>query len=102
MAEKVVMIALSPTMDDGKIQKWNIKEGDKVSNGQVICEVETDKSVMDYEAFNEGVVLKIVVGEGGKAKVGQTIAVFVRRERTSLLLSRKNSLSQRQQSQHLQ
>ncbi len=75
MAEKIVMIALSPTMEDGKIHTWSIKEGDDISQGQVICEVETDKSTMEYESLNEGKVLKIIVPEGGSATVGQTIAI---------------------------
>lgn len=76
MAEKVVMIALSPTMNDGKIHRWQVKEGDTVELGQVLCEVETDKSTMEYESINEGRVLKILVQEGGSARVGQSIAIF--------------------------
>ncbi len=76
MAEKVLMIALSPTMETGTLVKWHKKEGDKVSSGDVLCEVETDKATMDYESSTEGTLLKIVLPEGGQAPVGGTIAVI--------------------------
>jgi pyruvate dehydrogenase E2 component (dihydrolipoamide acetyltransferase) len=76
MAEKVLMIALSPTMETGTLAKWRKKEGDKVSSGDVICEVETDKATMDYESSVEGTLLKIVLPEGGQAAVGKTIAII--------------------------
>ena len=76
MAEKVLMLALSPTMETGTIAKWSVKEGDSVGSGDVLCEVETDKAVMDYESMQEGIVLKILLPEGGEAKVGDTIAII--------------------------
>jgi pyruvate dehydrogenase E2 component (dihydrolipoamide acetyltransferase) len=76
MAEKVPMTALSPTMEEGTITSWSAKVGDEISAGDVLCEVETDKASMEYEATQEGVLLKIVVSEGGNARVGQTIAVL--------------------------
>lgn len=76
MAEKVPMTALSPTMEEGTISGWSAKEGDEISAGDILCEVETDKASMDYEATQEGTLLKIVVPEGGQAKVGQTIAIL--------------------------
>jgi pyruvate dehydrogenase E2 component (dihydrolipoamide acetyltransferase) len=76
MAEKVMMIALSPTMEEGSIVSWSKQEGDKVSSGDVICEVETDKASMDYESTQEGTLLKIVVGDGKTASVGETIAIL--------------------------
>ncbi|MBE3064781.1 MAG: 2-oxo acid dehydrogenase subunit E2 [Spirochaetes bacterium] len=76
MAEKVLMIALSPTMETGTVVRWRKKEGDQVKSGDVICEVETDKATMDYEASAEGTLLKIVLAEGGQAKVGDLIAVL--------------------------
>lgn len=76
MAEKVVMLALSPTMDEGTIVKWNVKVGDSVALNQVICEVETDKATMEYESVNEGTILKLVKLEGQGAKVGSTIAII--------------------------
>lgn len=76
MAEKVLMLALSPTMETGTIAKWHKQEGATVASGDVLCEVETDKAVMDYESVQTGILLKIVLPEGGEAKVGETIAVI--------------------------
>ncbi len=76
MAEKIPMTALSPTMEEGTITSWNKKEGDTIAAGDVLCEVETDKASMDYEATQEGTLLKIVVTEGNNATVGQTIAIL--------------------------
>lgn len=76
MAEKVQMLALSPTMTEGTIASWKLKEGDEVKKGAVLCEVETDKAVMDYEAVTSGVLLKIITGEGEKAAVGDVIAII--------------------------
>lgn len=76
MAEKLQMIALSPTMEEGTILKWNKKEGDTVDAGDVLCEVETDKASMEYESAQEGVLLKILQGEGSKSKVGDVIGVI--------------------------
>jgi pyruvate dehydrogenase E2 component (dihydrolipoamide acetyltransferase) len=75
MAEKVPMIALSPTMDKGTVVRWRRKVGDAVKTGEVLCEVETDKATMDYESSVEGTLLAIVVPEGGQASVGETIAI---------------------------
>lgn len=76
MAEKVLMVALSPTMEDGTIAGWSKKEGDSVSAGDVLCEVETDKATMDYESTQEGTLLKIIKGDGSTAKVGEPIAII--------------------------
>ena len=75
MAEQVLMLALSPTMEEGTIVSWHKKEGDTVAQSEIICEVETDKATMEYESVNEGTLLKILVPEGGQAKVGDPIAV---------------------------
>ncbi len=75
MAEKIVMLALSPTMEAGTIAKWIKKEGDSISSGDVLCEVETDKATMDYESVNEGTLLKVLAGEGARVKVGETIGI---------------------------
>ena len=75
MAEKMLMLALSPTMEEGSIVSWNKKEGDTVSSGDIVCEVETDKATMDYESMQDGVLLKILVEEGQTARVEQPIAV---------------------------
>jgi pyruvate dehydrogenase E2 component (dihydrolipoamide acetyltransferase) len=76
MAERIPMIALSPTMELGTVVTWRKKAGDVVKSGDVICEVETDKAVMDYESASDGTLLKILVPEGGQAKVGDPIAVI--------------------------
>src|SRR5512139_2358457 len=59
----VLMPALSPTMTEGKLAKWHVKVGDKVTAGQVICEIETDKATMEVEAVDEGTVAQILVPE---------------------------------------
>ena len=64
MAINVLMPALSPTMTEGKLAKWHVNEGEKVTAGMVICEIETDKATMEVEAVDEGVVGKILVAEG--------------------------------------
>ena len=64
MPINILMPALSPTMEKGNLAKWLVKEGDKVSSGDVIAEIETDKATMEVEAVDEGTVAKIVVPEG--------------------------------------
>ncbi len=64
MATNILMPALSPTMEQGKLSKWLKKEGDKVKSGDVLAEIETDKATMEVEAVDEGVLAKIVVPEG--------------------------------------
>ena len=61
MATKVVMAQLSPTMEEGKLIEWKISEGDAVSQGDIVAEIETDKANMDVEAMGAGVLRKIVV-----------------------------------------
>jgi pyruvate dehydrogenase E2 component (dihydrolipoamide acetyltransferase) len=75
MAEKLPMIALSPTMERGTIARWRRKVGEAIKAGDVICEVETDKAAMDYESSVEGTLLAILVPEGGQAAVGEPIAI---------------------------
>ncbi len=78
MAIQILMPALSPTMEEGKLAKWNVKEGDKVSAGDIIAEIETDKATMEVEAVDEGTVGKIVVAEGTDGvKVNEVIALLV-------------------------
>lgn len=74
MATPIQMPSLSPTMTEGKILKWLKKEGDKVSSGDAIAEVETDKSNLEIEAYDDGTLLKILTPEGEMAKVGAPIA----------------------------
>ncbi len=76
MAEKVLMTALSPTMEEGTIVSWHKGEGDAVTAGDLLCEVETDKATMDYESTQEGTLLKIVKAEGTASRVGDTIAIL--------------------------
>ncbi|MEO1135728.1 MAG: pyruvate dehydrogenase complex E1 component subunit beta, partial [Pseudomonadota bacterium] len=78
MPTPILMPALSPTMEEGTLAKWNVKEGDSVSSGDVIAEIETDKATMEVEAVDEGVVGKILVAEGTEnVKVNVPIAVLV-------------------------
>lgn len=76
-AQNYTMPALSPTMTEGNISKWNIKEGDSFAAGDVILEIETDKATMDVEAQDDGVLFKIMLPDGSKGvQVGQRIAVL--------------------------
>jgi len=78
MPTPILMPALSPTMEEGTLAKWNVKEGDEVSSGDVIAEIETDKATMEVEAVDEGVVGKILIGEGTEnVKVNKLIAVLL-------------------------
>ncbi|WDI30966.1 pyruvate dehydrogenase complex dihydrolipoamide acetyltransferase [Hyphococcus flavus] len=78
MPTPILMPALSPTMEEGTLAKWNVKEGDKVSSGDVIAEIETDKATMEVEAVDEGTVGKILIGEGTEnVKVNAPIAVLL-------------------------
>ena len=76
MAEKVLMTALSPTMEVGTIVNWLKKEKEQIASGDVLCEVETDKASMEYETIQEGTLLKIITQNGGQAKVGEPIAII--------------------------
>jgi pyruvate dehydrogenase E2 component (dihydrolipoamide acetyltransferase) len=77
MPINITMPALSPTMEEGNLAKWLVKEGDKVAPGDVIAEIETDKATMEVEAVDEGVVAKIVVPAGTDAvKVNALIAIL--------------------------
>ena len=78
MPIKITMPALSPTMEEGKLAKWLKKEGDKVSAGDVIAEIETDKATMEVEAVDEGTLAKILVAEGTEGvKVNAVIALLL-------------------------
>jgi pyruvate dehydrogenase E1 component beta subunit len=77
MAIELKMPALSPTMEEGTLAKWLVKEGDSVSSGTVLAEIETDKATMEFESIDEGTVGKILVQEGTEGvKVGTVIAVL--------------------------
>jgi pyruvate dehydrogenase E1 component beta subunit len=78
MATEILMPALSPTMEEGTLAKWLVKEGDTVKSGQILAEIETDKATMEFEAVDEGVVGRILVAEGtAGVKVNTPIAVLV-------------------------
>ena len=77
MPIEIKMPALSPTMEEGTLAKWLVKEGDTVSAGDLMAEIETDKATMEFEAVDEGVIAKILVPEGAEGvKVGEVIAVL--------------------------
>ena len=78
MATEILMPALSPTMEEGTLAKWLVKEGDEVSSGDILAEIETDKATMEFEAVDEGTVGKLLVAEGTEGvKVNTPIAVMV-------------------------
>src|SRR3712207_8354987 len=94
MATNILMPALSPTMTEGTLARWLKKEGDEVKAGDVIAEIETDKATMEVEAVDEGVLGRILVGDGTEGvKVNDPIAVLVEpgrsEEHTSELQSRQ-------------
>ncbi|WP_275790911.1 pyruvate dehydrogenase complex dihydrolipoamide acetyltransferase [Pararhizobium gei] len=77
MPINITMPALSPTMEEGNLSKWLVKEGDKVSSGDVLCEIETDKATMEVESVDEGIVAKLVVAAGTEGvKVNALIAIL--------------------------
>jgi pyruvate dehydrogenase E2 component (dihydrolipoamide acetyltransferase) len=78
MATEILMPALSPTMEEGTLAKWLVKEGDAVESGQILAEIETDKATMEFEAVDEGIIAKLLVAEGtAGVKVNTPIAVMV-------------------------
>ena len=78
MPINILMPALSPTMEEGTLAKWLVKEGDKVASGAILAEIETDKATMEFEAVDEGTIGKIVVPEGTEGvKVNDLIAVLL-------------------------
>lgn len=76
MAKIAEMTQLSPTMSEGKIVRWLKQKGDSVSPGEIIAEVETDKAVMEMEAFETGVLLEILAPEGSLLPVGAPVAII--------------------------
>ncbi|MCO5127482.1 MAG: pyruvate dehydrogenase complex dihydrolipoamide acetyltransferase [Rhodobacteraceae bacterium] len=78
MATEILMPALSPTMEEGTLAKWLVKEGDTVSSGDILAEIETDKATMEFEAVDEGTVGRILIAEGtAGVKVNTPIAILV-------------------------
>ncbi|HNF99141.1 MAG TPA: dihydrolipoamide acetyltransferase, partial [Pseudomonadota bacterium] len=76
MATLISMPRLSPTMEEGVVAKWVKKEGDKISPGDVVAEVETDKANMDFPLEDEGYLLKILAAPGQTVKLGAPVAVL--------------------------
>jgi pyruvate dehydrogenase E1 component beta subunit len=77
MAIELKMPALSPTMEEGTLAKWLVKEGDTVKSGDILAEIETDKATMEFEAVDEGTIAKILIAEGtDNVKVGTVIATI--------------------------
>src|SRR5271169_3961099 len=78
MTTEILMPALSPTMEEGKLAKWLVKEGDTVKSGDILAEIETDKATMEFEAVDEGRIGKLLVPEGTEGvKVNAPIATLV-------------------------
>ncbi|KIN66315.1 Pyruvate dehydrogenase subunit beta [Sulfitobacter noctilucicola] len=78
MATEILMPALSPTMEEGTLAKWMVKEGDTVSSGDIMAEIETDKATMEFEAVDEGIIGKILIEEGTEGvKVNTAIAILL-------------------------
>ena len=78
MTSEILMPALSPTMEEGTLAKWLVKEGDSVSAGDILAEIETDKATMEFEAVDEGTIGKILVSEGSEG-------IKVNRDRKSVV-----------------
>ncbi|WP_344457315.1 biotin/lipoyl-containing protein, partial [Actinomadura kijaniata] len=72
---EILMPRLSDTMEEGVIAAWHKKPGDEVAVGDVLCDIETDKAVMEYEAYEAGTLTEVLVAEGETARIGQPIAV---------------------------
>src|SRR3954447_17363729 len=76
MAQIIGLPKLSPTMEEGVLVKWTKKEGDKISPGDLVAEVETDKANMDFNIEDDGVLLKLLVKEGETVKLGAPVAII--------------------------
>src|SRR5262247_690425 len=76
MAQIIGLPKLSPTMEEGVLVRWTKKEGDKVSPGDLVAEVETDKANMDFNMEDDGVLLKLLVKEGDTVKLGAPVAIL--------------------------
>ncbi len=78
MATEILMPALSPTMEEGKLTRWLVKEGDEIAAGDIIAEIETDKATMEIEAIEDGLLAKVLVSEGAEGvKVNTPIAIVL-------------------------
>ena len=88
MSTEILMPALSPTMSEGKLSKWLVKEGDKIKAGDLLAEIETDKAIMEFESSEDGTLKKILINEGEEnIKVNEPIALL----ETSYSLIKENN-----------
>jgi len=93
MTIEIVMPALSPTMEVGKISKWHVKAGDTVQAGSIIAEIETDKAIMELEAYEDGIIKELLVAEGSEnISVNSAIAIMDDTETSSEKISSKQTL----------
>ena len=78
MSTEILMPALSPTMEEGKLAKWLVKEGDVIKSGTILAEIETDKATMEFESVDEGTIGQILIAEGTEGvKVNAPIATLL-------------------------
>ena len=95
MTIEIVMPALSPTMEEGKISKWHVKAGDTVQAGSIIAEIETDKAIMELEAYEDGIIKELLVSEGSEnISVNSAIAIMDETESISEKISPKQTLEE--------
>jgi pyruvate dehydrogenase E2 component (dihydrolipoamide acetyltransferase) len=94
MATQVIMPKLSPTMEEGQLSRWLKKEGDKVSMGEPLAEIDTDKATMEMQALGTGVLRKILIQEGESAPLGQIIAIIAEPEEDISALASQAAASQ--------
>ena len=92
MTIEILMPALSPTMEEGKLSKWFIKEGDKVLAGDIIAEIETDKATMEFEAVDEGTITKLIVPEGTDGVVVNSAIALITDENSEDAIDKKISI----------
>src|ERR687895_413087 len=98
MATQVVMPKLSPTMEEGQLSRWLKNEGDKVSMGEPLAEIDTDKATMEMQALGNGILRKILIKEGESVPLGQMIAVIGEAdEDISALLGQADAAAQKAQ-----
>ena len=101
MTIEILMPALSPTMEEGKLSKWFIKEGDKVSAGDIIAEIETDKATMEFEAVDEGTVTKLIVTEGTDGVLVNSAIALITDENSEDAIDKKISIEKVQTNKNL-
>ena len=101
MTIEILMPALSPTMEEGKLSKWFIKEGDKVSAGDIIAEIETDKATMEFEAVDEGTVIKLIVTEGTDGVLVNSAIALITDENSEDAIDKKISIEKVQTDKNL-